>query len=93
MELLAEAMAFAIDAHGGTKRKGDGSPAILHAMEAAAVAATLTDDIHVDKSSLPPEMREVLEHFREHEFIPYDPKYHFQGTEAAPEDEGELEHG
>lgn len=55
--------------------------------------ATLTDDIHVDKSSLPPEMREVLEHFREHEFIPYDPKYHFQGTEAAPEDEGELEHG
>lgn len=55
--------------------------------------ATLTDDIHVDKSSLPPEMREVLEHFRKHEFIPYDPKYHFQGTEAAPEDEGELEHG
>ena len=44
MELLAEAMAFAIDAHGGTKRKGDGSPAILHAMEAAAVAATLTND-------------------------------------------------
>lgn len=47
MELLAEAMAFAIDAHGGTKRKGDGSPAILHAMEAAAVAATLTDDSEV----------------------------------------------
>lgn len=47
MELLNDAMTFAIAAHGGALRKGDGSPAILHAMEAAAVAATLTDDAEV----------------------------------------------
>ena len=47
MGLLAEAMTFAIAAHGETRRKGDGSPAILHAMEAAAVAATLTADQEV----------------------------------------------
>ena len=40
-------MSFAIAAHGGAVRKGDGSPAILHAMEAASVAATLTDDSQV----------------------------------------------
>ena len=47
MELLNDAMTFAIAAHGGALRKGDGSPAILHAMEAAAVAATLTGDAEV----------------------------------------------
>ena len=33
MELLTDAMRFAIAAHGGVLRKGDGVPAILHAME------------------------------------------------------------
>lgn len=47
MELLNDAMIFAIAAHGDALRKGDGSPAILHAMEAAAVAATLTGDAEV----------------------------------------------
>ena len=47
MELLSEAMTFAIAAHGETLRKGDGTPAILHAMEAAAIAATLTGDKEV----------------------------------------------
>lgn len=47
MELLTDAMTFAIAAHGGALRKGDGAPAILHAMEAAAVAATLTADQEV----------------------------------------------
>ena len=47
MELLTDAMRFAIAAHGGVLRKGDGVPAILHAMEAAAVAATLTNDRQV----------------------------------------------
>ena len=47
MELLNEAMIFAISAHGGAVRKGDGAPAILHAMEAAAIAATLTGDEEV----------------------------------------------
>lgn len=44
MGKLTDAMTFAIAAHGDAKRKGDGTPAIFHAMEAAAVAATLTTD-------------------------------------------------
>lgn len=47
MELLDAAMTFAIAAHSGAVRKGDGTPAILHAMEAAVIAATLTDDREV----------------------------------------------
>ena len=47
MDLLNDAMTFAIAAHGETVRKGDGTPAILHAMEAAVIAATLTDDWEV----------------------------------------------
>lgn len=47
LDILSEAMGFAIAAHGGQPRKGDGSPMILHAMEAAAIAATLTRDPEV----------------------------------------------
>lgn len=47
MELLNRAMAFSIDAHGNAVRKGDGLPAILHAMEATTIAATLTSDEEV----------------------------------------------
>ncbi len=47
MGLLTDAMEFAVAAHGETRRKGDGAPAILHAMEAAAVAASLTVDEEV----------------------------------------------
>lgn len=35
--------------------------------------ATLTDDINVDKAKLPSAaMREVLQDFRQHEFVPFD---------------------
>ena len=44
MGRLTDAMNFAIAAHGEVRRKGDGLPAVLHAMEAAAVAASLTSD-------------------------------------------------
>lgn len=47
MDLLTRAIQFAAEAHDGARRKGDGSPAVLHAMEAAAVAATLTGDEEV----------------------------------------------
>lgn len=47
MGLLTDAMAFAAAAHGEARRKGDGVPAILHAMEAAVVAASLTQDEEV----------------------------------------------
>lgn len=47
--------------------------------------ATLNDDIHVDKSRLPPKMREVLEHFKEHEFIPCDPKHIIGNVNDRPD--------
>lgn len=47
MGILTEAMCFAVDAHGEERRKGDGTPMVLHAMEAAAIAATLTGDDEV----------------------------------------------
>ncbi len=47
MGLLNEAIAYACAAHGDTRRKGDGAPAVLHALEAATVAAGLTDDEEV----------------------------------------------
>ena len=36
--------------------------------------AELENDIHVDKSRLPEEMKQVLAHFRSYEFVPCDPK-------------------
>lgn len=47
MGLLTDAMCFAIAAHGEARRKGDGAPVILHAMEAASIAASITDDEEV----------------------------------------------
>ncbi len=45
--LLAQAVRFAADAHLGQTRKGGNTPFIVHPMEAAAIAATMTDDRHV----------------------------------------------
>lgn len=42
--ILADAVAFAAKAHAGQVRKGTKTPYIVHPMEAAAVAATMTDD-------------------------------------------------
>ena len=53
--------------------------------------ATLTDDIHVDKSGLPQAMREVLEDFREYVFVPCDPKYVIGNVNDRPDWEGEME--
>lgn len=52
MGILTQAFHFAADAHGDDRRKGDGSPAILHAAEAAAIAATLTGDEEVLAAAL-----------------------------------------
>ncbi len=43
MGVLDDAIKFAVDAHSGMKRK-NGSPYILHPLEAAAIAGTMTDD-------------------------------------------------
>lgn len=47
MNLIEKAVRFALDAHEGSLRKGTDLPYILHPLEAAAVAARLTDDPEV----------------------------------------------
>ena len=47
MTRFDQAIIFAVKAHSGATRKGSSMPYILHPMEAAAIAATLTDDEEV----------------------------------------------
>jgi len=42
--LFDRAARFAIEAHGGTERRGKGYPYIIHPMEAAAIVASITND-------------------------------------------------
>ena len=44
MELVSEAIAFALKAHDGMRRKKSDTPYILHPMEAAVIVGTMTDD-------------------------------------------------
>ena len=44
MELVSEAIAFAVKAHDGMQRKKRSAPYILHPMEAAVIVGTMTDD-------------------------------------------------
>ena len=44
MELISEAVAFAVKAHDGMRRKKSEAPYILHPMEAAVIVGTMTDD-------------------------------------------------
>ena len=44
MELVSEAIEFAVKAHDGMRRKKGESPYILHPMEAAVIVGTMTDD-------------------------------------------------
>ena len=44
MELVSEAIAFAVRAHDGMRRKKSEAPYILHPMEAAVIVSTMTDD-------------------------------------------------
>ena len=44
MELVSEAIAFAVKAHDGMRRKKGATPYILHPMEAAVIVGTMTDD-------------------------------------------------
>lgn len=47
MELISEAIAFAVKAHDGMRRKNGDAPYILHPMEAAVIVGTMTDDQHL----------------------------------------------
>ena len=44
MELVSEAIAFAVKAHDGMRRKKSELPYILHPMEAAVIVGTMTED-------------------------------------------------
>jgi myo-inositol-1(or 4)-monophosphatase len=44
MELVTEAVVFAVKAHDGMRRKKSAAPYILHPMEAAVIVGTMTDD-------------------------------------------------
>ena len=44
MELVSEAIAFAVKAHDGMRRKKSEKPYILHPMEAAVIVGSITDD-------------------------------------------------
>lgn len=44
MELVSEAVAFAVKAHDGMRRKKRDIPYILHPMEAAVIVGTMTED-------------------------------------------------
>ena len=44
MELVSEAIAFAVRAHDGMRRKKSASPYILHPLEASVIVGTMTDD-------------------------------------------------
>ena len=47
MELVSEAIAFAVKAHDGMRRKKSEAPYILHPMEAAVIVSTMTDDQNI----------------------------------------------
>ena len=47
MELVSEAIAFAVKTHDGMRRKKSEAPYILHPMEAAVIVGTMTDDQHL----------------------------------------------
>ena len=47
MELVSEAIIFAVNAHDGMRRKKNKSPYILHPMEAAVIVSTMTNDQEV----------------------------------------------
>ena len=44
MELVSEAIAFAVMAHDGMRRKNSNAPYVLHPMEAAVIVSTMSDD-------------------------------------------------
>ena len=47
MELVSEAIAFAVKAHDGMRRKKSGTPYILHPLEAAIIVGSMTNDQEV----------------------------------------------
>ena len=47
MELVSEAISFAVKVHDGMRRKTNNAPYILHPLESATIVGTMTDDQNV----------------------------------------------
>lgn len=60
--LFEDAVRFATDAHEGMVRKVGNTPYILHPMEVAAIAATMTDDVDVLAAALLHDVVEDTDH-------------------------------
>ena len=58
MDIFEKAVCFAVKAHSGMKRKDGDTPYLLHPMEAAAIAGTMTDDKRVLAAAV---LHDVLE--------------------------------
>lgn len=58
MTLVTQAAVFAANAHDGATRRGSQIPYIVHPMEVAAIAATMTDDAQVVAAAM---LHDVLE--------------------------------
>ena len=52
MELVSEAIAFAVKAHDGMRRKKGETPYILHPMESAVIVGTMTEDQDIISASV-----------------------------------------
>lgn len=52
MELISEAIAFAVNAHDGMRRKGGEAPYVLHPLEAAVIVGTMTNDQEIIASAV-----------------------------------------
>lgn len=52
MELVSQAILFAVKAHDGMKRKKSQAPYILHPLEASVIVGTMTDDQEIISASV-----------------------------------------
>ena len=52
MELVSEAVVFAVKAHDGMRRKSSKIPYIIHPLEAATIVASMTDDAEVISAAI-----------------------------------------
>ena len=52
MELVSEAIAYAVKVHDGMRRKESDVPYIIHPLEAAVIVSTMTDDQQVIASAV-----------------------------------------
>ena len=58
MSILDEAIKFAVHAHEGQYRKSEGLPFILHPLEVAAIASSMTNDLEVLSAAM---LHDVIE--------------------------------